>query len=413
MRELDLGPGVTTRKSRNLLDTLMSFDHLDSPLLPNLRKLVCFEPTMGKYLRPFLQRSLTAFYWRYDGTPYTAALLETLRKADPALKILHLLPSSMKACKQAISVAMERVFQATHHLQYAAVLPTGNTLKHLSLLSSVTRLRLEVYGTADYPAYFSLSPSATNFCQLLELTVVAPLDSHISVCNFLKGVSSLNLRVLRLSFEPSSQDLNKNSRDSRNIANSYRQIINRCSNLSTLKILVVGLGTSFSRSVRVIEDPERFLSDDAITPLFRLHSLVTLDLQDLPLSISPSCIQQVVQNWPDIRTLYLGSNSSDTVHTQTTLSDLRLFVPCARLEYLGLAVAQPAQSHLDGFAAGNFDSDSVVRANLAVRQLSLRVFTRALAKDERYMNGVLACAFPAACVLWTRGPRASGYSFRP
>ncbi|KIP06819.1 hypothetical protein PHLGIDRAFT_446216 [Phlebiopsis gigantea 11061_1 CR5-6] len=188
VRELDLGPGVTTRKSRNLLDTVMSFDHLDSPLLPNLRKLVCFEPTMGKYLRPFLQRSLTAFYWRYDGTPYTAALLETLRKADPALKILHLLPSSMKACKQAISVAMERVFQATHHLQYAVVLPTGNTLKHLSLLSSVTRLRLEVYGTADYPAYFSLSPLTYLCMQFSEGSLFSkPQGASLVVRTLLSG----------------------------------------------------------------------------------------------------------------------------------------------------------------------------------------------------------------------------------
>ena len=168
-----------------------------------------------------------------------------------------------------------------------------------------------------------------------------------------------------------------------------------------------------SRSVKLIEDSERFLSDDAVTPLFRLRSLVSLDLQDLPLSISSDGIERVLQNWPNMRALYLGSNSSDTVHTATTIGDLRLFVSCTKLEHLGFAVTKFVRSHLDNFAAPEGDDDDALPVNPIIRCIYLRVFARPSGQDERYINSVLARVFPAASVRITRGPRAVGYSFRP
>ena len=365
---------------------------------------------MGRHLRPFIQPSLTELYWRYDGTSDTVIFLDALRNTDHALKVLHLLPQP-KVGSEAISAATENTVQGMRHLRRAQVPPAGNILEHLASLSTLTHLRIEGQDTTHCPAPFALSPSATNFFQLAEFSVIVPLDSHARVCAFLDAISPRNLRTLRLSFVASPEDLVSNTRDSRNIANSFRQIIKSCSVFAALEVLVVSFDIKPTRGVKLIEDPECILFDGAITPLFQLRSLITLDLQDLPLSISPNFVEQALENWPDIRTLYLGNNSGDTVQTHTTIGDLRLFTPCTRLEELGLAIAQPARDHLDGFVEEDED-DGAGHVNSVMRQISLRVFTRPLARDERYMNDVLGHAFPNARLQFTRGPRSVGYSFR-
>ena len=409
MRELELGPRIK-RKSYNLIDKF-PFEQLDSPLLPNLRKLVCFESRMGRYLRSFLQSSLTELYWKYDNGPYTAPALDALREADPTLTTLHLLPHPAMSGTEGIAAAMKKTVQSMRHLQRGAVFPVEILLGPLSSLASLTHLRLEVPGgPVDHPSYFSLPSSAAKFCHLQELAILAPLDSYPRLSAFLDGISSRSLKALRLSFIPSSRDRHTNERDSRHIASSFRRVINSCSAFVTLELLMLGFEPNKpSRSVMLIEDSECFLSDDAITPLLRLRSLVTLDLQDLPLSMSPDGIARVLQNWPNMRALYLGSNSSDTVHTATTLGDLRLFVSCTKLEYLGFAVTQFARSHLDDFAASEGDDDDALPINPIVRRIYLRVFARPSGQDERYINSMLARVFPAAGVRITRGPRAVGY----
>jgi hypothetical protein len=310
------GSGWHGHRNFQIIEQLMSealADHFQkSPVLPNLRRLYCYEGAMinkymGLFLAPRLTRLLFCPSTRSSPDP---AVVESINTACPNLRTLDIRPELSFACDAhsllASASTLIRSLSALESLHCEFPLSPA-TIIHLSRLPSLTEVSM-----FDHPAATARSLAGISAPAFAHLTFLAiPAWDGPSTANLLRALYLKNLEILNIIFY-SPSDFRHHGALLKlyhpHAFNNYQSRWLDSSGLSQVFTAIQascdGLQSLLTTSRRGAETTSRLSSPDIIVPLFSFRNLTSLRIDGVcQCDLDDVVLKEMANAWPLLQTL--------------------------------------------------------------------------------------------------------------